>query len=65
MISIIIPVYNVEKYLERCVVSVCNQTYDDLEIILVDNSKKTVENYPFITKILQKKSKIQSFYLIF
>lgn len=36
-ISIIIPVYNVEKYLERCVSSVLSQTLNDIEIILVDD----------------------------
>ncbi|SDI87457.1 Glycosyltransferase involved in cell wall bisynthesis [Pseudobutyrivibrio sp. 49] len=36
-ISIIVPVYNVEKYLERCVKSLINQTYSNLEIILVDD----------------------------
>ena len=34
LISIIIPVYNVEKYLSRCIYSVVNQTYKNLEIIL-------------------------------
>ena len=37
LISIIIPVYNVEKYLRRCIDSVLGQTYDKLEIILVDD----------------------------
>lgn len=36
-ISVIIPVYNTEKYLVRCVDSILNQTYTDLEIILVDD----------------------------
>lgn len=37
MISVIIPVYNVERYLEECISSVVQQTYRDLEIILVDD----------------------------
>lgn len=37
LISVIIPVYNVEKYLIRCVDSVINQTYKNLEIILVND----------------------------
>lgn len=37
MISIIVPVYNVEKYLERCVQSILNQTYKDYEILLIDD----------------------------
>ena len=37
LISIIIPVFNVEKYLHRCVESVLSQTFADLEVILVDD----------------------------
>lgn len=37
MISIIVPVYNVELYLKRCVESIINQSYTNLEIILVDD----------------------------
>lgn len=37
MISIIVPVYNAEKYLNRCIDSILKQTFTDLEIILVDD----------------------------
>lgn len=37
MISVIVPVYNVEKYLERCIDSILKQTYSDLEILLIDD----------------------------
>lgn len=49
-ISVIIPVYGVEKYIRKCLESVINQTYKNLEIIIVndetkDNSIKIVEEY--------------------
>lgn len=37
LISIIVPIYNVEKYLERCINSIINQTYKNIEIILVND----------------------------
>ena len=36
-VSIIVPVYNVAKYIERCLLSVLNQTWQDLEVILVND----------------------------
>lgn len=37
LISIIVPVYNVEKYIRKCIDSICGQTYSNLEIILIDD----------------------------
>ncbi len=50
LISIIVPIYNVEKYLIRCIESIINQTYKTIEIILVDdgstdNSSKICDEY--------------------
>ena len=50
LISIIVPVYNVDKYLNKCIDSIVNQTYKNLEIILIndgstDNSGKICDEY--------------------
>ncbi len=37
MISVVVPAYNVEKYVSKCIKSICDQTYKDLEIIIVDD----------------------------
>lgn len=49
-VSVIVPVYKVEKYLDRCLASLVNQTLNDLEIIVVndgspDNSQAIIEEY--------------------
>lgn len=62
MISIIIPIYNSEKYLNRCIDSILNQTYSNLEIILIDdgstdNSLKICEEYLNIDNRIKIKHK--------
>lgn len=57
--SIIVPVYNVEKYIDKCLESIVNQTFDDYEVIVVndgtkDNSMDIVEKYPF--KVINQKN---------
>lgn len=53
LISVIIPVYNTEKYLDRCVKSVAEQTYKNLEIILVNDGSS--DNSPAICDEWAKK----------
>ena len=49
-VTVVIPIYNVEKYLNRCIESVAGQTYKNLEIIIVndgstDNSLEIAKKY--------------------
>jgi len=63
-ISIIIPVYNVDRYLKQCVDSILNQTYRDFEMILVDdgssdNSSEICDTYKIIdsrVKVIHKEN---------
>lgn len=57
-VSIIVPVYNVEKYIERCVKSIQNQTMKELEIILVDDGS-TDGSGKMCDKFAQADSRIQ------
>lgn len=52
LISVIIPIFNVEQYLKRCIDSVINQTYKNIEIILVDD--ESPDNCPKICDEYQK-----------
>lgn len=37
LVSIVVPIYNAEKYLHECICSILNQTYKNLEILLIDD----------------------------
>ena len=63
--SILIPVYNVEKYLEQCLNSVINQTFDDYEVIIVDDGSTDnsscicdsfAEKYPQKIQVIHKEN---------
>lgn len=60
-VSIIVPIYNVEKYLEQCIESLINQTLKDIEIILINDGStdksalimekyKNIENVTIVSK---------------
>lgn len=54
-LSLIVPIYNAENYIEKCIISICEQTLEKFEIILIDDcspdnslniAKKIIDNYP-------------------
>lgn len=53
LVSVVLPIYNVDKYLDRCIKSVVNQTYRNLEIILVDDGSQ--DNCPILCDEWAKK----------
>ena len=53
LLTVIIPVYNVEKYINKCLESIINQTYKNLEIILVDDG--STDNSSYLCDEWQKK----------
>lgn len=55
LISIIVPIYNVEQYLERCIDSILNQSYQNLEIILVNDGSE--DHCPQMCDRYQEKDK--------
>ena len=57
MVSIIIPVFNTEKYLRECINSVVNQTYSDIEVILVDDGS-TDQSSEICDEYAEKDSRI-------
>ena len=57
-VSVIIPVYNTEPYLKRCLNSVCNQTLKDIEIILVDDCS-TDESLKILKEYASKDKRIK------
>lgn len=59
IVSVIVPIYNISKYLEKCVKSICEQSYSSLEVILVDDgssdvSRKIVDNMALMDMRIKK-----------
>ena len=59
MISVIVPVYNTGKTLNKCLKSVVNQTYKDFEIILVNDCSTDQKTISLISEWVKKDSRIR------
>ena len=59
-VSVIVPVYNVEKYLGKCLDSLINQTLEDIEIICI-NDGSTDNSLNILEKYAEKSNKIKIF----
>ena len=58
LVSVIVPIYNVEKYLEKCIDSIINQTLKEIEIILIDDG--STDNCPRIIDEYAKRESCDS-----
>ena len=61
MISIIVPIYNTEKYLDRCIQSILSQTYTDFELLLVDDGS-TDSSGTICDKYAEQDSRVRVFH---
>lgn len=61
MISIILPVYNTEQYVKKCITSIKEQTYKDWELIIIDNGS-TDKSYAFCREEAKEDSRIKVFH---
>lgn len=60
LVSVLIPTYNVEKFIDQAIYSIINQTYKNLEIIIVDDSSKD-STYQKLEKLQKKDKRIRLF----
>lgn len=60
MISIIVPIYNIEAYIEKCIRSILNQTYSDFELLLI-NDGSTDSSYEICKKLEKQDLRIKVF----
>lgn len=61
LISVVVPVYNVEKYLNRCIDSILIQTYDNIEILLIDDGS-TDGSAQICDKYIKKDKRVKVFH---
>lgn len=57
LVSVVIPLYNTERYIEETMQSILDQTYKNIEIVIVDDGSK--DQSPSIVKILRKNIRVK------
>lgn len=57
-VSVLVPAYNVERYISQCLESVCNQTHRDLQIVVIDDGSKD-STLSVITKFAERDHRIE------
>lgn len=57
-LSVIVPAYNCEDFIERCITSILNQTYNNLEVIVVDDGS-TDKSYEIISNLAKKDKRVK------
>lgn len=60
-ISIVVPVYNVENYLDQCIVSILNQSFDNFELLLIDDGS-TDRSSSICKEYLKRDNRVRYFY---
>ncbi|MBE6741317.1 MAG: glycosyltransferase family 2 protein [Ruminococcaceae bacterium] len=62
MISVIVPAYNIAPYIERCINSILNQTYKDVEVLLIDDG--STDETPIIAdRLAEKDNRVRVFHI--
>ena len=57
-LNVIIPLYNAEKYIEKCLLSIVNQTYENINVIVIDDGS-TDRSVDIVEKIAKRNEKVQ------
>lgn len=63
LVSVIVPVYNISQYVERCFRSLVNQTYDKLEVLFIDDCGSD-DSVNLLNKLIAREGKYQNYQII-
>ncbi len=61
LISVLVPVYNIEQFIEKCILSICEQTFADIEIVVIDDGS-TDKSGEICKRLAKKDNRIRYFF---